>query len=220
MSTKFDLRLFASLGRKIVAVGRNYREHAAELGNVVPSEPLLFLKPPSSYVQEGKAIKVPPVCTELHHEVELGVVIGQSGSRVPEEKAMDYIGGYTLALDMTARDLQSAAKKKGHPWTVAKGYDTFCPVSRFLTKAEVREPQNARLWLKVDGSTRQDGTTKDMIFNIPTLLSYISGIMKLEPGDVILTGTPAGVGSVRPGQRITAGIDSVVTMEFPVEADK
>ena len=163
---------------------------------------------------------MPPGCAELHHEVELGVVIGQSGAHIREGAAMDHVGGYALALDMTARDIQSVAKAKGHPWTVAKGYDTFCPISRLLMKSELPEPQNTRLWLNVDGAERQNGSTKDMIFSIPTLVSYISGIMTLERGDVILTGTPAGVGPVKPGQRITAGIEDIVHVEFPVEAAK
>lgn len=129
---------------------------------------------------------------------------------------MDYVGGYALALDMTSRDLQSAAKKSGHPWSVAKGYNTFCPVSSFVEKEKV-DLSTARLWLKVDGETKQDGRTCDMIFSVPYLISYISSIMTLEAGDLILTGTPEGVGPVVPGQIITAGIEGVTEVTFPVK---
>lgn len=153
---------------------------------------------------------------ELHYEVELGLVINKEGRDIPEHSAMDYVGGYALALDMTSRDLQSAAKKSGHPWSVAKGYDTFCPVSSFVEKEKV-DLSTARLWLKVDGETKQDGRTCDMIFSVPYLISYISSIMTLETGDLILTGTPEGVGPVVPGQIITAGIEGVTEVTFPVK---
>ena len=160
--------------------------------------------------------QVPERVQELHYEVELGVVINGSGRDIPESAAMEYVGGYALALDMTSRDLQSAAKKSGHPWSVAKGYDTFCPISPFIEKEDVK-PSSARLWLKVDGEMKQNGVTADMIFSVPYLISYISSIMRLETGDLILTGTPEGVGPVSPGQVITAGIEGVVEVEFPVK---
>lgn len=203
-------------GRKIIAVGRNYREHAAELGNPVPKTPLIFLKPPSSYLQQGGKIKLPPGCDELHHEVELGVVISKTGVSIPESNAMDYVGGYALALDMTARDLQNKAKKLGQPWTLAKGFDTALPVSRFVSKTEIPEPDNVHIWLKVDGELKQDGNTRDMIFTIPYLISFISQSMTLEEGDLILTGTPEGVSEVKPGQTIACGLGDKVDMTFPV----
>lgn len=211
-----DLRRFVEFGRKIIAVGRNYREHAAELGNPVPKTPLIFLKPPSSYLQQGGKIKLPPGCDELHHEVELGIVISKTGVSIPESNAMDYVGGYALALDMTARDLQNKAKKLGQPWTLAKGFDTALPVSRFVSKTEIPEPDNAHIWLKVDGELKQDGNTRDMIFTIPYLISFISQSMTLEEGDLILTGTPEGVSEVKPGQTIACGLGDKVDMTFPV----
>ena len=144
------------------------------------------------------------------------MVVNGSGRDIPESSAMEYVGGYALALDMTSRDLQSAAKKSGHPWSVAKGYDTFCPVSPFIEKEKVNL-STARLWLKVDGETKQNGGTVDMIFSVPYLISYISSIMTLETGDLILTGTPEGVGPVVPGQVITAGIEGAVEVKFPVK---
>ena len=143
------------------------------------------------------------------------MVIDKDGRDIQESAAMDHVGGYVLALDMTARDVQSEAKKRGHPWSVAKGYDTFCPISTFIEKDEI-DLMNTNLWLKIDGSEQQNGSTKDMIYSVPYLISYISRIFKLETGDVILTGTPEGVGPVRPGQTINAGITGVTEMSFPV----
>ena len=161
-------------------------------------------------------LQLPPGCTQLHHEVELGVVIGKTGESISESNAMDHVGGYALALDMTARDIQSKAKKLGYPWTFAKGFDTALPISRFIPKAEIPEPHNVRLWLKVDGEMKQDGNTWDMIFKIPHLISYISQSMTLEEGDLILTGTPEGVSAVKPGQTIVCGLGDKIEMTFPV----
>ncbi|KAK6913748.1 Fumarylacetoacetase-like, C-terminal [Dillenia turbinata] len=206
-----------SLGTKIVAVGRNYAAHAKELGNAVPKEPVLFLKPTSSYLENGGTIEVPPPLESLDHEVELAVVISQKARDVPESSAMDYVGGYALALDMTAREIQASAKSAGLPWTIAKGQDTFTPIGSVLPKSAVPDPDNLELWLKVDGETRQKGSTADMIFKIPFLVSHISSIMTLFEGDVILTGTPKGVGPVKAGQRITAGITGILDVHFNVE---
>lgn len=146
-------------------------------------------------------------------------MIGKDGKNIPESSALSHIGGYTLALDMTARNIQGEAKKKGHPWSVAKGYDTFCPVSS-LIETEKIALEDTKLWLKVDGDLKQDGSTKDMIFSVPYLISYISKIFSLEVGDVIITGTPEGVGPVKPGQTITAGIQGVMEMTFPVTSQE
>ncbi|KAK2645584.1 hypothetical protein Ddye_020779 [Dipteronia dyeriana] len=205
------------VGTKIVAVGRNYAAHAKELGNAVPKEPVLFLKPTSSYLENGGTIEVPHPLDSLHHEVELAVVIGQKARDVPETTAMDYVAGYALALDMTAREIQASAKSAGLPWTVAKGQDTFTPISSVLPKSAVPDPDNLELWLKVDGEIRQKGSTKDTIFKIPYLISHISSIMTLFEGDVILTGTPQGVGPVKVGQKITAGITGLLDVHFDVE---
>lgn len=161
---------------------------------------------------------MPAKCTELHYEVELGVVIGTGGKNIQEASAMSHVGGYTLALDMTARSIQNEAKKKGHPWSVAKGYDTFCPVGGFIEKERL-SLEDTRLWLKVDGELKQNGSTSDMVYPVPYLVSFISQIFTLEEGDVILTGTPEGVGPVLPGQTITAGIEGVTDMTFPVVAE-
>ncbi|ERN16731.1 hypothetical protein AMTR_s00183p00050040 [Amborella trichopoda] len=206
-----------SLGTKIVAVGRNYAAHAKELGNAVPKEPVLFLKPTSSYLQNGGAIEVPHPLESLDHEVELAVIVGRNARDVPQGTAMDYVGGYALALDMTAREIQSSAKAAGLPWTVAKGQDTFTPIGSVIPTSMVKDPHDLELWLKVDGETRQKGSTKDMMFKIPFLISHISSIMTLFEGDVILTGTPPGVGPVKAGQKITAGITGLVEVQFDVQ---
>jgi len=208
---------FTELGRKIVGVGRNYRDHALELGNAVPKEPLLFMKPPSAYIVEGASIKIPKGCDSLHHEIELGVVIGSKGTNITESEAMNHVAGYALALDMTNRTFQNTAKKQGLPWDLAKGFDTSCPVSAFVPKALIPNPQNVDLWCKVNGELKQNGNTKDMIFSIPFLISYISQYFTLEPNDVILTGTPAGVGPVGPGDRIEGGLSDIVSISFQVQ---
>jgi len=162
---------------------------------------------------------IPPESKSLHHEVEMGVVIGREGSHIPEDLAMDYVGGYTLALDMTARDLQDDIKKKGHPWLLAKCWDTFCPISELIPMTAIPDPQNVNLWLKVDGIMKQKGNTGDMIFDVKHIISYVSKIMTLQVGDLILTGTPSGVGPVEAGQLIECGIgitNTIRSMKFEV----
>ncbi|KAN0037358.1 hypothetical protein ACTFIV_002703 [Dictyostelium citrinum] len=209
---------FWETGRKIVAVGRNYAQHAKELGNEVPSEPFFFLKPTSSYLLQGTGpIEIPSESSDIHHEVELGVVIGKKGRDIDLNSAMDYVSGYTLALDMTSRDQQSIAKAKSLPWTVSKGYDTFCPISGFIPKDKIKDLNNVELWCSVDGQIKQKGNTNQMIFNVPHLIQYISSIMTLESGDLILTGTPSGVGPVKPGQVIKCGITGLDSdMQFDI----
>lgn len=208
-----NMENFIKLGRKIVAVARNYRKHAAELNNPVPEEPMIFLKPTTSYIQEGATIRIPPDCDRLFHEVELGLVIGKKGNNIPASDCLDYVYGYALALDMTARDLTEV----GLPWGISKGFDTACPVSKLITRDTLPNPHNARLWLKVDGVMKQDGNTSDMVHDIPKLISYISRFMTLEPGDLILTGTPEGIGPVKTRQNITCGINDILQMSFNVE---
>lgn len=211
------LKSFVSFSKKVICVGRNYREHAAELGNPVPTEPFVFLKPPTSFITEGMPIKLPLKTEEIHHEVELGLIIGQKGFNIPESQVMNHVGGYILALDMTDRGKQAALKKKGLPWAIAKGFDTSCPVSDFIPKEKIPDPQNVPLWLKVNGEMKQNGNTKDMIFTIPNLVSWISQHFTLEPGDVVLTGTPSGVGPVKAGDVIDCGLADIISMKYKVE---
>eukprot|EP00730_Choanoeca_flexa_P007710 TRINITY_DN12380_c0_g1_i12.p3 TRINITY_DN12380_c0_g1~~TRINITY_DN12380_c0_g1_i12.p3 ORF type:complete len:223 (+),score=50.45 TRINITY_DN12380_c0_g1_i12:2576-3244(+) len=213
---------FAEIGKKIVCVGRNYGLHAKEMGEAVPTSPLLFLKPTSSLLAHNSTLFVPQSVTELHHEVELGIVIEERCQNVPESAAMQAVGGYLLAFDMTARNIQSKAKKAGNPWSVAKGYDGFCPVSDFISKDAIADPHDLQLSCSVEGTTRQDGNTKDMIFKIPTLIHHISQIFTLEAGDVILTGTPEGVGPITAGQTMQGTLKQqgqvIAELSIPVAA--
>ncbi|KAF9431976.1 hypothetical protein BGZ76_011455 [Entomortierella beljakovae] len=163
-----------------------------------------------------------PHGAEVHHEVELGVVIGKDGRDIPASKANEYIAGYTLALDMTARNLQQIAKTQGLPWSAAKGYDTFTPIGDLIAKEEIPDTNNVDLLLKIDGVTKQSGNTRDMMFKIPSLIEHVSSIMKLQEGDVILTGTPSGVGPVLPGETITCEMATkgkiLSQLRFPVVA--
>ncbi|KAG0380936.1 hypothetical protein BGX24_002618 [Mortierella sp. AD032] len=196
---------FMKTGRKIIAIGRNYSEHAKELGNAVPTEPFFFLKPTSSYITDEQSIEIPAGC-EVHHELELAVIIGKEGRDILAEDAEAYIAGYALSLDMTARNIQDRAKKESRPWTASKGYDTFSPIGAFIPKEQIPDHGNVDLSLQIDGVTKQKGNTRDMIFSVPALIENVSSIMKLEEGDVIMTGTPKGVGRVLPGETITCDL--------------
>jgi len=198
---------FLANGRSIIAIGRNYAAHAKELGNAVPKEPFWFLKPTSSYVSSPGEILVPRG-VNAHHEVELAIVIGKGGKNIPTAMAMEHISGYALAIDVTARNVQEEAKSKGLPWTISKGFDTFTPIGSFVPNSAVHDPHCLKLWLKVNGAIKQSGNTGDMIFKIPALLHKISSVMTLQENDIILTGTPPGVGQMDPGDRITAGLET------------
>ncbi|XP_037576051.1 acylpyruvase FAHD1, mitochondrial [Dermacentor silvarum] len=211
------LSRFVEFGRKIICVGRNYKEHAEELGHAVPKEPLLFMKPPTAYITEGQSIMIPRDCEELDHEVELGVVVGRRGSAIRAEEALDYVAGYVVALDMTDRQLQRQCQAQGHPWERAKGFDTSCPVGQFLPKESVSDPHALTLWCKVNGQQRQKGSTSHMLFTIQQLLEAASARFTLEPGDLLLTGTPSGVGPVHAGDVVEAGIEGLGQVRFPVE---
>jgi 2-keto-4-pentenoate hydratase/2-oxohepta-3-ene-1,7-dioic acid hydratase in catechol pathway len=190
------------LPSKILCVGRNYVAHAKELGNEVPAEPLLFLKPSSSLIGPNEAIAIPAATQKVEHEAELGVVIGKRARNVSREAALSHVFGYVCVCDVTARDLQ----KKDGQWTRAKGFDTFCPVGPFI-ETEF-DPSDARVVCRVNGQTRQDGTTAKMIFDVPTLIAYASGVMTLEPGDLLVTGTPEGVGPLVTGDQLEVEITS------------
>ncbi|KAH7729393.1 Protein FAHD-1 [Aphelenchoides avenae] len=212
-----SVKNFRELGRKIVCVGRNYREHALELKNPIPSKPLLFVKTTNSYVTEGSPIEIPEGCTNLHHEVELAVVIGKLAKKVSKQDAMNYVAGYAAALDLTARDWQDEFKSAGHPWFLAKSFDGSCPITDFIDKSAVSDPHNVELFCKVDGKDRQRAVTNAMIFDIPTLLEFITKTVTLVPGDVVLTGTPEGVGPIKPGNKVEFGITGVIQASFEVK---
>jgi len=194
---------------KVVCIGRNYADHIAELNNMKPKQPFFFLKPPSSIVLPGEGACLRPKGIVMHYEVELALVMGKLVRDLKADDtqgALAAIQSYAIAIDMTARNAQDEAKKKGLPWDIAKGFDTFLPMSRVVPKAAIADPQDVELFLQVNGETRQQGSTNLMIYRIPRILSDISKVMALHPGDIVLTGTPAGVGPVQPGDVMRAGV--------------
>jgi 2-keto-4-pentenoate hydratase/2-oxohepta-3-ene-1,7-dioic acid hydratase in catechol pathway len=206
------LRLLAPvIPSKVVCVGKNHRAHADEMGGEVPDDPLLFLKPSSSVIGPGDAIRLPTdVSDEVHHEAELAVVIGALLQRVTPEQAMAGVFGYTAANDVTARDWQ----RRESQWFRAKGFDTFCPLGPAI--ATGLDPADLRLRCFVDGELRQDGSTAELLVDVASLLSQISHVMTLLPSDVVLTGTPAGVGPLRPGQTVRVEVEGIGALDNPV----
>jgi 2-keto-4-pentenoate hydratase/2-oxohepta-3-ene-1,7-dioic acid hydratase in catechol pathway len=195
---------------KIVCVGRNYRAHAKELGNEVPTTPLLFLKPPSAVVGPGEAIRLPAQSTEVQHEAELAVVVARPVHGASPAEVKGAIFGYTCLNDVTARDIQRAEKQ----FTRAKGFDTFCPIGP-LVETDL-DPGEVSVVARVNGAERQRGSTRDMVFDVPALLSFISGIMTLLPGDVVSTGTPEGVGALARGDWVEIEVSGVGVLRNPV----
>ena len=207
-----DVRLLApTIPRsKVVGVGRNYADHAAELGNELPKQPLLFLKPNTSVIGPDDPIALPPISRNVHYEAELAVVIGRICKDVPRERVPEVVFGYTCANDVTARDLQ----KSDGQWARAKGFDGSCPLGPWIvTDLDVAD---VRVAARLDGRTVQDGRTVDMVFDVPHLVSYISQAFTLLPGDVILTGTPAGVGALDAGQRVEIEVEGIGVLSNPV----
>lgn len=201
---------------KIVCVGRNYRDHAAELGNDVPKEPLIFLKPPSSLLGCGAPILLPALSKRVDFEGELAIVIGKRCRHLgPDANPREYIRGYTLLNDVTARDLQ----KSDGQWTRGKGFDTFCPVGPLVSDEIDPLAHPVTITTHVNGELKQTGTTADFIFAIPELLRYLTAFLTLEPGDLIPTGTPAGVGPLQPGNLVEVAIDGLGILGNPVEAE-
>jgi 2-keto-4-pentenoate hydratase/2-oxohepta-3-ene-1,7-dioic acid hydratase in catechol pathway len=201
---------------KMLCLGKNYEKHAVEMGSDVPPDPVIFMKPATALLRPGGTVQIPRISSEMHHEVELVVVVEKTARDVPEERAMEYVLGYAVGLDMTLRDLQSVAKKRGEPWAVAKGFDTSAPISEVVLRDAVADPHDLTLRLAVNGQVRQHGSTRDMILKIPRIISYLSAIFTLERGDCIFTGTPEGVGQVVEGDRMVAEIEGVVGLEVSV----
>jgi len=194
---------------KILAIGRNYADHIAELNNVRPKQPFFFIKPASSILAPGTGPVLRPKGVTLHYEVELGLVMGKKLTDFDEndtQGAIDAIEGYFIGIDMTARNVQDEAKKKGLPWSTAKGFDTFTVISNFIPKSKILDPHDAELYLSVNDTIKQQDSTNLMLFRIPKILSHISQIMTIEKGDLVLTGTPKGVGPVEVGDVMKAGI--------------
>jgi len=212
----------AAIG-KIVCVGLNYSDHAAETGNPIPAEPVLFMKATSSINGPNDPVVIPKNSQKSDWEVELGIVIGKKAAYVSEDEAMDYVAGYTIVNDVSEREFQI---ERGGQWDKGKGCDTFAPIGPWLvTTDEIPDPQNLAMWLEVDGKRYQDGSTRTMIFNVKTIVSYISQFMSLNPGDVIPTGTPPGVGLglkppvfLRPGNVMRLGIEGLGEQRQDVKA--
>jgi 2-keto-4-pentenoate hydratase/2-oxohepta-3-ene-1,7-dioic acid hydratase in catechol pathway len=201
---------------KIIGVGRNYVEHAAELGNSVPKQPLLFLKPPSAAIGDGDAIVLPPESIQVEYEGEIGVVMGRALRRATEAQARAAIAGITCVNDVTARDLQRSDEQ----WTRAKGFDTFCPIGPRVAPVDPERFAALEVRCRVNGVERQHGRARDMAFGILTLVAYISHVMTLEPGDLIATGTPSGVGPLHPGDVVEVEIPGVGVLRNPVIDDR
>ncbi len=220
-----EARLHAPVGRpgKIIGIGLNYQDHAEETGGDIPEKPIVFAKYPNTIIGPGEAIRIPPITEQVDYEAELTVVIGRTAKNVPESEALEYVFGYMNGNDVSSRDLQFS---EGGQWTRSKSIDTFAPIGPYIvTRDEVPDPQSLSIRCMLNGEVVQDGTTSDMIFSVAELVSFLSHGMTLVAGDIILTGTPAGVGFVRdpelfmkPGDEVTVEIESLGALTNPVEA--
>lgn len=196
--------------RRILCVGRNYAAHAREMGNDPDREPpFFFTKPADAVVDSGSSIPYPPLTTSLHHEIELVVAIGKAGFDIAVDQALDHIWGYAVGIDLTRRDLQDEAKQMRRPWDWSKGFDRSAPCGPVRPVSETGHPASGRIWLAVNGETRQDADLADLIWPVADIVSICSKGMELEPGDLIFTGTPAGVAAIEPGDRVTGGVDGI-----------
>ncbi len=189
---------------KIICIGQNYAEHVKEMKFEVPTKPVFFLKPPSAIIYNGEKVIIPEISNEVHHEVELTVLIGEGGKNISQKTALRHVAGYGVGLDMTMRDIQLEAKKKGLPWTLAKGFDTSAPLSEFVPSQQIKNPSSLNIELRINGNLRQSSATNKQIFPVEALISYISQFITLERGDVIYTGTPEGVSKVEHGDKLDA----------------
>ena len=205
---------------KLVCLARSYRDHAAEMHAEMTEEPLLFLKPESAVVFNNQSIIIPSVSSCLHHEVELGVVIGKTARRVSQEDALGYVLGYVVALDITERDLQTKAKQQGWPWTIAKGFDTFAPISDVVLRDELLDPNNLDLVLTVNGEVRQRSNTRYLVYSVERIIEFVSGVMTLKRGDLLLTGTPEGVGEIVEGDVLEAQLGDRCFLRVDVQKER
>ena len=194
---------------RVYCVGRNYAEHSIEMGHDPDREPpFFFMKPADAVVPPGR-LPFPTGTGELHHEIELVVALGEGGRDIPAERALDYVFGYAVGLDMTRRDLQAAAKKAGRPWDMAKGFDQSAPTGSIRTVEDIGHPTEGAVWLRINGEPRQQGDLDQQIWTVPETIGYLSTLVTLRPGDLIMTGTPKGVGRVEPGDHLEGHIDGV-----------
>ena len=191
---------------KVLCIGRNYAAHVAEMGDVAapPTDPVVFLKPTTALVASGGEVVLPRQSEDVHHELELVAVVGRGGRHIAEADALDHVAAYALGLDLTARDLQAHAKANKGPWSIAKGFDTFAPLGPLAAAEDVGDPGELEIALSVGGEERQRGTTDLMVHSVPRIVAFLSSVFTLEPGDLVYTGTPEGVGPVRDGDRLEA----------------
>jgi acylpyruvate hydrolase len=204
----------------IFCVGQNYAEHAKEMGSTVAESPVIFLKPSNAVIENGTPIVLPKLSTNVHHEVELTVLIGKAGRNIPRSEALSYVAGYGVGLDMTMRDVQTAAKKSGQPWSIAKGFYTSAPLSPFKEAAAIRDPHNLDLSLKVNGQLRQRTNTSKMNFKVEDLIVFLSSVFSLDEGDIIYTGTPEGVAQVVAGDQLVAEIPGIGTLSHTITTER
>lgn len=200
----------------IFCLGQNYADHAKEMGSTAPASPIIFLKPNSAVIANGEDILIPVHSNNVHHEVELTVLIAKTGKNISLADAYTYVAGYGVGLDMTSRDIQHEAKRAGLPWTISKGFDTSAPLSPFVEADLVPDPHALDITLSVNGTMRQHSTTANMIFRIDAIISFLSGIFTLTEGDIIYTGTPEGVGQVRSGDVIDASIAGIGSLHHRI----
>jgi fumarylpyruvate hydrolase len=204
--------------RRIFCVGRNYADHVREMGNDPKSEPpLFFSKPADAVVESGSVIAYPCNTSNFHHEVELVIAIGEGGVNIAEASALSHVWGYGVGVDLTRRDRQAEAKRAGTPWDTAKGFDRSAPIGALTTIAASGEVANARIWIKVNGETRQDANTHDMIWSLPEIIASLSRWWELKAGDLIFTGSPSGVSALNPGDTIECGVDRLAPLSFSIE---
>jgi fumarylpyruvate hydrolase len=202
---------------RIYCVGRNYAEHAREMGGDPDRElPFFFMKPADALVADGGDFPYPPESKDVHHEMELVVAVGTGGANIAAGSALDHVFGYAAGLDMTRRDLQAAAKKAGRPWDTAKGFDHAAPCGRLTPAARIGHPASGAIWLKVNGELRQNSDLSQLIWKVPEVIAYLSTLFILVPGDLIYTGTPAGVAAVQRGDLLEGGVDGVGTVQAKV----
>jgi len=195
---------------RIYCVGRNYAEHAREMGHDPDREPpFFFCKPADAVVANDSKIPYPLATGDLHHEIEQVVAIGKAGVNIPAAQALDYVYGYAVGIDLTRRDLQAVAKKMARPWDSGKAFDNAAPCTAIRPASEIGHPDSGRVWLAINGDLRQEGDLNQLIWSVPEIIEYCSGLWELQPGDLIMTGTPAGVGPIQPGDRITGGVDGI-----------
>ena len=203
--------------RRVICVGRNYEAHAREMGRDPTREPpFFFTKPADAIVPDGSAVPYPPETSNLHYEMELVVVIGKDGFEISEDKALDHIFGYTVGIDLTRRDLQTVAKDMGRPWDWGKAFDNSAPIAPIQPASKIGHPAKGRIWLSVNGAIKQDADIADLIWSVPEIIEKLSEMVALAPGDIIMTGTPAGIGPVVAGDRLDGEIEGVGTISVTI----